>query len=305
MNFLTRIRNSVYTFTINALLSSVKFLRSKRRISKQIEKISMINNLSTQSPQLDFSIIIVTFEARFFEFTIPLITTLRSVSNAPIFVMVNGNFEKKFNNHKLQEFLEKLVVFPDIYPSVFSNFRGCAELWNTGIINADSEYNLILNDDIHVFPEHLNYILNTLCESLQNNHLVTINRSFSHFGITRKCIQEVGFFDEHFLGIGEEDRDYVFRFESRFKKSHFNLPTEVFLNISDKSRDNAITGINASNFTSKYSMFNFKMFQELYEADPTSSVKGVYDLPMNRKNEFVDPRPVWKFRGSNYGRLAE
>jgi len=284
----------------------VRLLRSKRRISEQIEKISVTKNLyPPQSLKLDFSIIIVTFEARFFEFTIPLISTLRSVCNAPIFVMINGNFEKNFSNYKLQEFLEKLVVFPNIYPSVFSNFRGCAELWNTGIVNADSEYNLILNDDIHVFPEHLNYIVSTLCESLQKNHLVTINRSFSHFGITRQCVQEIGFFDEHFLGIGEEDRDYIFRYEAKFKKSHFNLSTEVFLNISDKSRDNAITSIDSSNYTSKYSMFNLKMFQELYKPDSSSTIKGAYDLPMTRKNEFVDPRPVWKFRRNNYGGLTE
>ena len=304
MNLLTRVRNDIYTIVINFLFKLIKFVRSRRKISKQFRKTSAISHLnpSIRPHMSNFSIIIVTFEARFFEFTLPLITTLRSVTDIPVFVIINGNFEKKFNNNNLKMFL---VVFPNIYPSVFSNFRGCAELWNTGIVNADSEYNLILNDDIHVFPEQLNNVINTLCELLQNNHLVTINRSFSHFGITRQCIQTVGFFDEHFLGIGEEDRDYIFRYEANFDKKHLNLSTEVFLNIGDESRDNAVTKVNSGTFTSKYSMFNSKMFEEFYQPDSSSTITGVYESPMSRKSNFIDPRPVWKFRIANYKKLSE
>jgi hypothetical protein len=307
MNLLTRMRACVYSVIINFLFKSVKFMRSRRKISKQIRKTSAISHLVplTQSNRSDFSIIIVTFEARFFEFTLPLITTLRSVTDIPIFVIVNGNFKKGFSNYNLQIFLEKLLVFSNIYPTVFSNFRGCAELWNTGIVNADSEYNLILNDDIHVFPKQFNAFISTLCELLQNHHLVRINRSFSHFGITRQCIQDVGFFDEHFLGMGEEDRDYIFRYETCFKKKHLNLTTEVFLNISDESRDEAVTRVQSDDYTRKYSMFNSKIFQEFYEPDSNSTITGVYDVPMRRKTDFIDPRPLWKFRISNRDKLSE
>lgn len=307
MKLLTLIRNYFYTMIINFLFKSIKFVRSRRRISRQIRKNFAINDLIplSQSNKNDLSIIIVTFEARFFDFTLPLITTLRSVTDIPIFVIVNGNYKKKFNHDTLQIFLERLLVFSNIYPTVFSNFRGCAELWNTGIVNADSQYNLILNDDIHVFPKQLNNVISALCELLQNHHLVTINHAFSHFGITRQCIQDVGFFDEHFLGMGEEDRDYAFRYEAHFKKKHFDLTTEVFLNISDESRDETVTRVKSDNYTRKYSMFNTKIFKELYEPDSSSTITGVYDLPMRRKNSFIDPRPLWKFRISNQEKLSE
>lgn len=299
-------RSQIYDILIKLLLNLIKFVRGKRRISQNaIEKSWRKNsNVFVGSSKRDFSIVIVTFEARFFEFALPLISTIRSVSSDPIFVMINGSFTKKPNLPNLKNFLNQIVKFDNIFPTVFFSFRGCAELWNTGIINSDSQYNLILNDDIHIFPLHFNSLVEELCTRLDEHHLVTINRSFGHFGITRKCIDVVGFFDEHFLGISEEDRDYVFRYESKFRKLPPSLASETFLNISDDSRDEMIKNIGGNDFTKKYSFFNHEMYKDLYEVDENSKLKGVYELPMTRKKEFIDPRPLWKFRQNHYGELS-
>lgn len=303
MKLFRPIKVRIYTFIEGLLLDSLKFLRSKRSI---VRKMEVIKHYSSTSPENyndidDLSIIITTFEARFFEFTIPLIAALRTEINLPIFVIINGNYTKEKNNYLLQEFIKALGKYPNIYPTTFSNFHGCAELWNTGIIAADSEYFLIFNDDIHVYPQLIKNKLVLIRELITQNKLVTINRSFSHFGISRKCIEEVGFFDEHFIGIGEEDRDYFYRYESKYLSKPYNFSTDIFYNFGDESRDNEVQ----KNPGEKYSRFNTIIQQEFYSNTPEGTIQGRYEFPVKRLNKFLDPRPLWKFRRDNYFRLKE
>lgn len=303
MKLFRALKVKIYTFIEGLLLDSLKFLRSKRSIVKKME---IINQDSSTSPENcndidDLSIIITTFEARFFEFTIPLIAALRTEINLPIFVIINGNYTKQKDNYLLQEFIKELGKYSSIYPTTFSNFHGCAELWNTGIVTADSEYFLIFNDDIHVYPHLIKNKLVLIRELIIQNELVTINRSFSHFGISRKCIEEVGFFDEHFIGIGEEDRDYFYRYESKYLRKPYNFSTDVFYNYGDESRDNEVQ----KNPGEKYSSFNAIIQQEFYSNKPEGTIQGRYEFPVKRLNKFLDPRPLWKFRRDNYFRLKE
>jgi len=303
MKLFRPIKVRIYTFIEELLLDSLKFLRSKRSI---VRKMEVIKQYSSTSPENhndidDLSIIITTFEARFFEFTIPLIAALRTEINLPIFVIINGNYTKEKDNYLLQEFIKELGKYSSIYPTTFSNFHGCAELWNTGIIAADSEYFLIFNDDIHVYPQLIKNKLVLIRELIIQNKLVTINRSFSHFGISRKCIEEVGFFDEHFIGIGEEDRDYFYRYESKYLRKPYNFSTDIFYNYGDESRDNEVQ----KNPGEKYSRFNIIIQQEFYSNKPEGTIQGRYEFPVKRLNKFLDPRPLWKFRRDNYFRLKE
>ena len=303
MRKFTPIKARVYIFFENLLLYSLKLLRSKRSIVRQLDKNTKNGTtFSDISREIDdLSIIITTFEARFFEYTIPLITAIRSEVNLPIFVIINGSYSKNKNNYMLQEFLKELGKFTNIYPTAFSNFHGCAEMWNTGIVNADSDYFIILNDDIYVYPKLIKSKLAFIRELVSQNGLVTFNRSFSHFGISSKCIDEVGFFDEHFLGIGEEDRDYFHRYESRYLRKPHNLSTDIFYNFGDESRDNEIE----KNSIGKYSLFNTIIQQKFYSTESEGTIQGRYEFPVKRLNEFLNPRPLWKFRRSNYRRLNE
>jgi len=300
---ITKIRAIIYLKAQNFLLYLLKSLRKKRSIHNTVENNSNnFANLEVRDDGIeDTSIIITTFEERFFEYTIPLISSIRSALNTPIFVVTNGNFKKANNRFLLQKFINELGEFTDIYPIAFSKFHGCSELWNTGIVNADSEYFLIFNDDIHVYPKNLKAIFPSLRQQISKSGLVTINRSFSHFGISQKCIEEVGFFDEHFLGIGEEDRDYFYRYESKYKKTPYNFSTDAFYNLSDESRDNSVKKISDG----KYSYFNTVIKQEIYLSDPEGNIQGRYDTPVKRAKTFIDPRPLWKFRKLNYEKLGD
>jgi len=303
MSILVRIRSKVYIFILNFLLQSIKFIRSNRSNSQMIEKLGKLDKFQSDNNirDYDFSIIIVTFESRFFEYALPLIKNLRTEIDTPIFILINGNYSKVKPNSKLQIFLKELANFDSVYPIAFATFRGCAELWNTGIVNSDSEYYLILNDDINIYPNSIKSRLDLLGNLLTEHGLVTINRSFSHFGISRRCIQEIGFFDEHFIGMGEEDRDFAYRFESLYGRKHYNLFTESFFHFGDESADENIKKIPQN----KRSLFNLEYYQKVYTLDLNSKVQGVYDLPMKRLEDYSNPRPIWEFRISNYKKLSE
>lgn len=308
MTYITKVRSLIYQSVQQFLLYLLRSLRKKRRIHSSIEKLSKLDKDSSSETgdTLDMSIIVATFEARFFEYTIPLIAAIRSEFSLPIFVMINGNYLKTDSNFKLQEFISELSKFSNVYPTAFSNFRGCSELWNTGIVNADSEIFLIFNDDIHIFPNLLKNNIGYIAQRILENGLVMINRSFSHFGVSRKCIEEVGFFDEHFLGMGEEDRDYFYRYESRYLKKPDNLSSDAFYHFGDESRDESIKqdSEKKQKFLQKYSYFNSAIRHEFYSNDPRGSIQGQYDFPVERIKIFVNPRPLWGFRQLNYRKLA-
>lgn len=281
----------------------IKFFQTSQPNSLKNNKYKSNSSLlpTKTKKSLELSIIITTFDKRFFTFALPLISQIRSIVDTPIFVIINGNYTKNFANNNLQLFLAQLGNFSNIYPSSFANFHGCAELWNTGIVNSDSEYCLILNDDINLFPFEFDIELEKIVDLLDNEGLLTINNSFSYFAISRKCISEVGFFDEHFLGIGNEDIDYTYRYKSVYKKSHYDFGSSNFFNLSDNSRDSEIS----ENLGEKYSKFNSNIFREFYDTNINQENQVKLGQTASQKRISVNPRPLWEFRSANYKKLAE
>ena len=232
-----------------------KFLNLKRFIINLALKLysssaqkPMVKQLTKSS---DFKIVITTFERRFFSYALPLITLIRKDCDAPIFIIVNGNFRSQIDNSYFQEFFSSINNFPDIYPVTFSTFRGWSSLINTGIKHADSEFTIVMNDDVYVNPDTLSQDLFTILKDCLQQELVLINGSWSHFAISRNCLNRVGWFDEYFLGIGEEDGDYEVRFQKLYQRKVSRNSYSSFINFVDATRDeNVAKGIG------KYSLFN-------------------------------------------------
>jgi hypothetical protein len=103
MRKFTPVKARIYTLIEGLLLNLLKLLRSRRSIFRSVEENTKHSeSFSWTSNEIDdLSIIITTFEARFFEYTIPLITALRTEINLPIFVIINGNYTKNKNNLNL------------------------------------------------------------------------------------------------------------------------------------------------------------------------------------------------------------
>lgn len=97
------------------------------------------------------SIGITTFEHRFDQYFVPLLSKIREYDNdTEIVVAVNGEHNRDFEEDYRKRILEFLSTQRNVYPVFFPRFRGLSKLWNTIIINATYDHILILNDDIMV-----------------------------------------------------------------------------------------------------------------------------------------------------------
>ena len=126
---------------------------------------------------------------------------------------INGEVDEDFDEDYRQGILNLCKKHNNIFPFFCQEFRSLAKLWNNLVIFSKTEHNLILNDDL-VFNESQNFveIIKQIISQNPKIGLFTINGSFSYFVITKKQLDDVGYFDERFLLHGEEDGDFVYRF---------------------------------------------------------------------------------------------
>ena len=272
------------SFFLKGLRYSIRLQNSKTLSAKESERVSA--SVGT------FSIVITTFQERFDVYALPLIQSIRRVSSIPITLVINGNLTSLIEPHKLQSFLEKVSRHPHVYPVTFQSFQGCAKMWNTGIIHSRGSNVLILNDDISVLPEHFESDTNKAISRLSESGVLTLNSSWSHFVINKECIKEIGWFDEHFIGIGNEDGEYAERYTSLTGGYIPTLVVDAFANISDSTRDHKVASTE-----SKYSLFNSILNQLRHDNPPLRTSINPY--PMfdwrNRMTEWLsvhDPSAV-------------
>ena len=141
----------------------------------------------------------------------------------------------------------KSANFPFIYP----NFRSLSKIWNTIVINSSNEYILLLNDDTKITDSAFWKVIEE--NIIKNQTSFTINTTYSHFVIKKSELEEMGWFDERFLGIGFEDHEFKGRYEKYFNKKILNV--ECVSGIKTYfDGENAI--INQKKANRKYSKFN-------------------------------------------------
>jgi hypothetical protein len=253
------------SFFLKGLRFSIRLQNSKFFLAKESERVSTSAG--------NFSIVITTFQERFDVYALPLIESIRSVSNIPITLVINGNLASLIEPHKLQGFLEKVSRHPHVYPVTFQSFQGCAKMWNTGIIHSRESNILILNDDISLLPEHFEFDATRATSLLSESGVLTLNSSWSHFLINRECIKKIGWFDEHFVGIGNEDGEYAERYTNLTGNYIPTLMVHAFANISDSTRD-----LTVASTESKYSLFNSVLNQLRHDSPPTRPLINPYPM---------------------------
>jgi hypothetical protein len=209
---------------------------------------------SHMAGQLDFadsSIVIATFEKRFFEFALPLIKSVRAATDTSITIVINGNFNTSRDEDKYRDFVIATQKYANVSLVTFNTFRGWSSLLNAGILHSDSDFFIIFNDDVYLNPVGFRSEIANVIEKIKVEKLALMNNSWSHFAISRECLATIGFFDEHFLGIGQEDGDYAHRYKNHFGKDVPSLNVSGLVNFVDNSRDESIAVANG-----KYSLFN-------------------------------------------------
>lgn len=205
---------------------------------------------------MNYSIVITTFDKRFREFLIPLITNIKvERPDVEIVVTANGSARALFNEQYRQDLLAFLATKRNCFPVVFPNFQSLAKMWNRGVLTASQEQVLVLNDDLNIPAGTGQGFFDQLEQALATNKSTfKINGSFSHYVIAKQELIEVGFFDERLLGLGEEDGDFFWRYHEKYGREipSVDLPSIDNIN-SDIADDGYTKGIRtASKFNRDY-----------------------------------------------------
>lgn len=155
-----------------------------------------------------YSIAIVTYQHRFEKWFKPLIKQIREFRpDVEIMVAINGELDHIDQTYR-KDVLSFISEYDYIYPNVYTSFRSLPKLWNNLMINATNHLILTLNDDITIQSEKF---FDGLEEYIKSENFFKINGSWSHTLMDRRVMSKIGWFDERFLCIGEEDGDIEWR----------------------------------------------------------------------------------------------
>lgn len=166
-------------------------------------------SISTLNLQQQYSIGVVTYIDRFDKFFKTLIKHLTfCFPNIEIIVVVNGYYDFEKQKQYLTNIRQFLRRFPNVKIIDFEQPQSLSKLWNLAVINATNEKVFIMNDDIRITPWFQNDLINS---NILAEEIALINRTWSHFLISKNTMKEIGYFDERFPGVGNEDEDYECR----------------------------------------------------------------------------------------------
>jgi hypothetical protein len=156
-----------------------------------------------------FSIGIVTYINRYDKLFKPLIKNLcKLFPDVEIVVAINGYYDQEKQQKYLTEIKALLAKFPNVKYIAYSEGQSLSKLWNQLVIHAINRKVFIFNDDVKIAP----YFRKNVEESgILKKELGLLNWSWSHFLISKSIIHQIGWFDERFPGVGNEDEDYEAR----------------------------------------------------------------------------------------------
>lgn len=246
-------------------------------------------------PVNKISIGVTTFENRFDRYFVPLLNKLKEYApENEIIVAINGEHQQEFNQTYRHHILEFVARHEKVYPIMFPRFRGLSKLWNSIIIQATNDHILLINDDIMINDPSF---MNSICKAIDSNagRSFLINKSWSHFLANRAEIDELGYFDERLLGIGEEDGDMVWRYLSHFGREISSFKMKAFINYAEETVNTFKPTNIKCHSGSKYSLFNREfMFTRKYQSDP-AGIKGMFDEPVSMKDPGKEQYPNERF----------
>lgn len=266
------------------------------RTKTRTKSTNQVNSTHDKILGTNKAIVITTFSARFFEFCIPLISSLRASGVIePVYVVINADQDFRTDSQLRSEFVSELSLHAEVFPVCLGKPSGMAKMWNMGIKCAGADLTLVLNDDINVNESEIVNVVQTIFSSVVENGLVIANGSFGHFAISSSCIQRVGVFDERFLGFGEEDGDYYWRFEEEYgQKPHHMDNLGGLVNMAEPSGHELLRSQSGK---SRYSLFNSLFVEEKYNLQ-SGKHAGMFGSVAQKKLREVTPAELeeWESR---------
>ncbi|EFK08343.1 conserved hypothetical protein [delta proteobacterium NaphS2] len=254
----------------------------------------MLRPFRKRENHFQISIGIATFERRFEDYFVPLLKSIRAYeAEAEVLVAVNGEHKKAFREDYRRRMLAALTEHPSVFPIFFPMFRSLSKLWNTLLIHASSDFVLMLNDDTLITDEKFMGKIGKILEK-NGGRSFLINQSWSHFVAAKEEIAHLGYFDERFLGIGEEDGDMTWRYIREYGAPMKNHTMKGFKNYAQETLLQQPENITCHS-DSKYSLFNRRFVHKKKYAVSTQGIKGMFDVPMEMKDEGPEQYPNERF----------
>jgi hypothetical protein len=170
---------------------------------------------------INYSIGITTYSYRFEKFLINLVKEIRRDKNNEIILAINGNYKQPFDEKYRKNVLNFCGEYENIYPFMFPNFRSLAKMWNNIAINATNNYIVMLNDDISIFDPVFWKSVEDNIEKYQTSF--KMDHTFCYFVVKRDELNQLGWFDERYLGIGWEDTDFIDRYEKAYHRKFLDI----------------------------------------------------------------------------------
>ena len=166
-----------------------------------------------------YSIGIVTYVDRYQSFFKPLLKQVATLfPDTQIIIAVNGYHDEVIQN----DYLHQLNLFLSDYPNVktvqFQAPQSLSKLWNLLILSSNTSKTIICNDDIKLSPKFRKDLEKS---GVLLEDIGLLNRSWSHFLISKKIVEQIGWFDERFPAVGNEDEDY----EARLRIAGISIKT--------------------------------------------------------------------------------
>jgi hypothetical protein len=224
---------------------------------------------------MNYTIGITTFSKRF-DYVSNLIPQIRSFSDTPITIIINGEKDGRLNDDYLKKMLSLCSKYNQVYPVFFQETRGLSKMWNTAIVNSFYDNILLLNDDIEIKSQDIFDFCDFIINSKTFSGLTKINGSYSHFVVNKQLMEEVGYFDERLMGFGEEDGDITYRLLKIGNPVGDCNVNGVVNIVSNVRHDHVKSGIG------KYSKFNRDfIYNEKYKPNLSGNIKGMFDTPMD------------------------
>lgn len=207
------------------------------------------------------AIVLTTFSDRFYSHALPTLNKLEEANlNREVFLVVNGDQGSRFDPVVRQAFLQKALEIMPVSPVCFGVGRGMAEMWNVGARLSSAEKVIFLNEDLMIDPSRAVEAIEAIESELDSFGLVILNDSFGHFGVTREALRTTGWFDERFLGFGEEDGDFIWRFLQHYPNGLSRLRHPGINNLSSSKGYERLD----SSQVNKYSEFNYQFLRAKY-----------------------------------------
>jgi hypothetical protein len=259
---------------------------------------------------MKYSVTIQTFVHRFDKYFNPLMKSIADMRpDVDKVIFVNAQHKTGLDPTYRQEMLHFAAECPNTYLIMTPMVRGLAYMWNMCFNHTRTSYILNLNDDITLLPGFFDHYEAMIAKNSElGDESFRINYSFSHFSLYREDLFKNGYFDERLLGFGEEDGDWLWRWEVLNKKNMRIFGTDRLVN----HIDNAVTNSeNMVKYEGKYSKFNSDwIFSTKYQPNhPIDSSRpqavSLYGRPTQMRPDAFTPDfyPTEKFYRENIHRL--